>query len=221
MLRSDLGGSIGCIVSPLDSEGEKNIGVVPAEIRSASGSAEGRGHTYRELRHGIQCGEHDSANGAQKGGGCDAVCLGAGGSGLACVNEDERPGDDIVSCEDRVSAGSGWRRRAHLDRLRKGPDRVLAEKDTHAVPEGKFECIGDGGGGYTEGGRDGVGASSAKEGEDGLGTACRAEILLLRIRNGSSEQQRAYQGSERGLGIWRRDTGGEESEQRAPSGKRH
>ena len=141
--------------------------------------------------------------------------------GLACVSEDERPGDDVVSCEDRVSAGSGWRRRAHLDRLRKGPDRVLAENDTHAVPEGKFECVDGGGGGYTEGGRDGVGASRAKEGEDGLGTACRAELLLLRIRNGSSEQQRAYQGSERGLGIGRHDAGGEGSEQRAASGKRH
>ena len=113
--------------------------------------------------------------------------------GLACVSEDERPGDDIVSCEDRVSLASGWRRRPHLDRLRKGPDRVLAENDTHAVPEGKFECVDGGGGGHTEGGWDGVGACGVKDAGDGLRRAWRAEFLRVRIRNGSSEQQRAYQ----------------------------
>ena len=98
-----------------------------------------------------------------------------------------------MSREDRVIARIGWRSLAHLERQSDGPERALTGGGAHAIPEERVECVDDGGGGHTEGGGDRVGACGVKDAGDEHRTACRANFLLVWIREGNNEQQHAYQ----------------------------
>ena len=98
----------------------------------------------------------------------------------------------LYPARDHVSAGSGWRRRAHLNHRREGPDGAPPRNGADAVAEEGDKCVEDGCSWYTEGGRDGVGACSAQNAGDGSRTAYTADFLLVMIRKGSYEQKSAY-----------------------------